>query len=123
MITKDVLYTTYEVTVTKNGREAVLVTYHVSVFGGIKEWLFHGDKLSAWWSVRSREQLPSDVHEVVRLCNIGKVLPTGSVTFDRDGRWYKVLSTKPKPWPKSVTDLMKAVREIDPSVEVVRVIG
>ena len=121
--TADVSYTTYEVTTTRNGKDAFLVVYHLKPFGEVKHWLFPGPKLQEWWAARSKVERPYDLHECVRLANIGKVLPTRSVTFKREGRFPTVVDTVVGQWNPGFVKFMREIREIDPDVEVVRVIA
>lgn len=121
--TADVEYTTYEVTTTRNGKDAFLVTYHTKLYGNVKHWLFPGPKLHEWWSARCKHERPYDLKEAVRLANIGKVLPTRKVVFKRDGRFPTVVDTVVGAWGTGVIKFMREIREIDPDIEVVRVIA
>ena len=122
LIRSDVAWTGYETTVTRSGKEALLVTYHCKPYDEVKQWLFVGsEQFSGWWNQRSSLPLPRTAEEACRLCTIGKVRPTEHVVFTRDGRWAKVVSTAVGNVPKPFFDFMRQVKEIDPDAEVVRV--
>ena len=121
LIVSGVQMTSYELTVTKKGNEALLVTYHTK-FEDVKQWLFLGSRESlAWWSERTTIAMPAGASEALSLCTKGKLKPTAEVHFVRDGRWPVVKKTVVGQYPEEFWKWMKEAREVFGGVEVVRV--
>lgn len=120
VITAEVLWTDYEATKTRSGKEALLVSYHTK-FETVKQWLYPGSpSILAWWSVRCKSAVPG-LQEAVEMATKGKLLPTSKVRFRRDGRWAVVVGTDVGSYPATVVQWMKEVRAVFGDVEVLRV--
>lgn len=120
IITAEVLWTDYEATVTRSGKEALLVSYHTR-FETVKQWLYPGSpSMLAWWSDRCKSAVPG-LQEAVEMATKGKLLPTKQVKFRRENRWPVVVVTVVGSYPPKVKEWMQEVRATLGDVEVVRV--
>lgn len=120
LITAEVLWTDYEATVTRSGKEALLVSYHTR-FETVKQWLYPGSpSMLSWWSARCKSAVPA-LQDVVQMATKGKLLPTKQVRFRRDGRWPVVVETVVGRYPVKLKEWMQEVRAVFGDVEVLKV--
>ena len=109
--------------VTRKGSPCLIVSYHTNADEVIRQWLFPGRSLAEWWKERSPTKPPSDMDEAADMASRGRVKPTRTVHFVRDGRWSKVVGTDVGEFPKEFAEFMRDVQSIFGEVEVIRVVA
>lgn len=115
--------TLYELTVTKSGNEAFLVSYYCENGLVLKEWLFPKSKsFNQWWSRRSNVPVPTSSRVAVDLASVGKVRPTSFVEYEHEGRWPNVKNTTVGEYPLWVAEFLREAVEVFGDVSVVKVI-
>jgi hypothetical protein len=123
MIKVGVDRTLYELTITKSGREAFLVSYYCDTGLVLKEWLFPKSKsFNQWWSSRSSVPIPTSARVAVDLACVGKVRPTAFAEYEQDGRWPNVKKTIVGEYPPCVAKFLQDVLDTFGEFEVKKVI-
>lgn len=123
MIVSKVDRTHVEASTTRKGHRCLIVSYYLPNGEVVKQWLFPGRDLDEWWDVRSNRVRPARLDDIAEACGKGWTLPTAEISYERDGRFNKVLRSKPGKWPEAVGKFLSEAHEIFGDFEVVRVVG
>lgn len=123
MIVGEVERTLYEATTTKSGRECLVVSYYLQ-HETVKQWLFPGSAtFKKWWGRRSAVAPPSSPDLVADMARKGYVKPTKSLSYERDGKFNKIVADEVGEFPKEFFDFLSRVTEVFGEVETIRIIG
>lgn len=99
------------------------MSYYLGNGEVVKQWLFHGSALDAWWEARSRRPRPARLEDIATACGKGWTLPTASIKYERDGRFNKVISTDVGQFSPAVGKFLDEVQSVFGEFEVIRVIS
>ena len=123
MIVSKVDRTLVEASTTRKGHRCLIVSYYLPNGKTVKQWLFPGRDLDKWWEARSKRERPSRLDDIAEVCGKGWTMPTAEITYERDGRFNKVLSTKVGQFSPAIGKFLQEVHEVFGEFEVVRVIA
>lgn len=123
MIVSKVDRTHVEAATTSKGNRCLIVSYYLPNGEVVKQWLFNGPSLDAWWAARSKKPMPNSYQAIEAACMVGKALPTSEIAYERDGRFNKVLSTKVGTFPPAIGKFLNEVNTVFGDFEVIRVVS
>lgn len=123
LIVSKVDRTLVEASTTQKGHRCLIVSYYLPNGEVVKQWLFPGRGLDAWWEARSKRERPARLDDIAEVCGKGWTLPTAEIAYERDGRFNKVLNTKVGQFSPAVGKFLDDVFEIFGEFEVIKVVS
>ncbi len=115
IIEANVIRTSYST----NGK--AMIAEYALTYDRITHYLYLGSNMRSWWERRTSITMPFTIDECLDHAIRGRLRPTQLVRYTRDGRWPKVVDTVVTDWPRSVVETIRLAKEIEPDIEVVRV--